>query len=318
MEASQFSVERYLGEYQISVALIGKRYVIFRYFGLEQNVLGVNVAHLNHREEQTMRYRSCCVMFASILALIATACSMEESVQEEEQLEFTTAICCDPKQRPTGQDEPPICCLDGTWAANTGSGDVRVCDNHGEKEGEVCPWKPFEICELPAIVGPCEALLPRWFYNAETGQCEQFEYGGCLGNENNFKTLDECERACPSHLAICKDHATQNGCEYHGDCKWDVKQGCLPVQRKSTAEKCSTLASEQCVEEQECRWLEPGCGGHDPLPTPGCYPAPCKGDQDCVHGQTCRTVSMNPCVSTGDSDYVTCLACGAPTRVCLP
>ena len=37
--------------------------------------------------------------------------------------------------------------------------------------------------------GPCFALKPRYFFNFETRRCEQFIYGGCRGNENNFATM---------------------------------------------------------------------------------------------------------------------------------
>lgn len=45
-------------------------------------------------------------------------------------------------------------------------------------------------------VGPCTAAMKRWFFNAETGHCEEFSYGGCEGNGNNFKTKEDCMQAC--------------------------------------------------------------------------------------------------------------------------
>jgi hypothetical protein len=53
-----------------------------------------------------------------------------------------------------------------------------------------------EVCSLPAVTGPCDALFMRWFHDAETGNCEIFTYGGCQGNANNFETLAACEAAC--------------------------------------------------------------------------------------------------------------------------
>lgn len=53
-------------------------------------------------------------------------------------------------------------------------------------------------CELPVVPGPCEALIPRYYYNSSTRRCEQFSYGGCCGNANNFETLAACTNACPS------------------------------------------------------------------------------------------------------------------------
>ncbi|KAG5346716.1 CSTI inhibitor, partial [Acromyrmex charruanus] len=55
---------------------------------------------------------------------------------------------------------------------------------------------PSSICLLPINSGPCRASIPRYAYNSASGQCEQFIYGGCDANANNFKTMSECELAC--------------------------------------------------------------------------------------------------------------------------
>lgn len=64
--------------------------------------------------------------------------------------------------------------------------------------------EPF--CFLPADPGPCEALIVRWYFNSTSGECEQFTYGGCEGNENNFETRVECQRACRTGPAL-RHHA---------------------------------------------------------------------------------------------------------------
>ncbi|CAG5131353.1 unnamed protein product, partial [Candidula unifasciata] len=53
-----------------------------------------------------------------------------------------------------------------------------------------------EYCNQPYDIGPCKSLVPRIYYNAETSQCENFTWGGCGGNANNFPTLDECLDYC--------------------------------------------------------------------------------------------------------------------------
>ncbi|XP_024141683.1 tissue factor pathway inhibitor a [Oryzias melastigma] len=64
-----------------------------------------------------------------------------------------------------------------------------------------------ELCAMKADPGSCRAIKDRFFYNVSTTRCEQFEYGGCGGNTNNFVTLQECEETCvvsdeknPCHL----------------------------------------------------------------------------------------------------------------------
>lgn len=40
--------------------------------------------------------------------------------------------------------------------------------------------------------------LVRWYYNATTRNCVQFNYGGCGGNFNNFLSIEMCRDVCQS------------------------------------------------------------------------------------------------------------------------
>lgn len=51
-------------------------------------------------------------------------------------------------------------------------------------------------CLLPIDPGVCMGLIKRYAYNTGTGRCQKFIYGGCMGNDNRFKTLKECETVC--------------------------------------------------------------------------------------------------------------------------
>ncbi|XP_076468072.1 uncharacterized protein LOC143298925 [Babylonia areolata] len=51
-------------------------------------------------------------------------------------------------------------------------------------------------CSLPVVVGPCKAMIPRYYFDTADMECRPFDYGGCLGNDNNFETFDACQRAC--------------------------------------------------------------------------------------------------------------------------
>nr|CAI9712774.1 unnamed protein product [Rangifer tarandus platyrhynchus] len=53
-----------------------------------------------------------------------------------------------------------------------------------------------EFCLEPELKGPCKDQMTRYFYNAKTGYCEPFVYGGCEGNKNNFQTLLDCIVTC--------------------------------------------------------------------------------------------------------------------------
>ncbi|PKK29466.1 tissue factor pathway inhibitor (lipoprotein-associated coagulation inhibitor), transcript variant X2 [Columba livia] len=52
------------------------------------------------------------------------------------------------------------------------------------------------VCAMKADEGPCKAIHMRYYFNIQSRECEIFEYGGCHGNENNFLTLEECEKTC--------------------------------------------------------------------------------------------------------------------------
>lgn len=57
--------------------------------------------------------------------------------------------------------------------------------------------KPIQDpCEQPKESGPCEGNFTRWFFNAESQACEQFNYGGCKANGNNFATEIACHQQC--------------------------------------------------------------------------------------------------------------------------
>lgn len=52
------------------------------------------------------------------------------------------------------------------------------------------------VCSLPKEVGFCYAIKQRYFFDKKNNRCQIFNYGGCGGNQNNFKTADECVRLC--------------------------------------------------------------------------------------------------------------------------
>ncbi|PZC84790.1 hypothetical protein B5X24_HaOG203780 [Helicoverpa armigera] len=51
-------------------------------------------------------------------------------------------------------------------------------------------------CLQPTDPGICYGHVPKYAYNNEAERCEQFIYGGCMGNDNRFDTLEACQAAC--------------------------------------------------------------------------------------------------------------------------
>lgn len=54
----------------------------------------------------------------------------------------------------------------------------------------------FEQCSLIPKKGPCHGDHKRWFYDSLNGRCEQFSYGGCLKNKNNYIDPSDCVESC--------------------------------------------------------------------------------------------------------------------------
>ncbi|XP_067133120.1 papilin-like isoform X2 [Centruroides vittatus] len=78
------------------------------------------------------------------------------------------------------------------------------------------------ICQLPVAVGPCKKFVTRFYYDSVNRTCEEFKYGGCEGNENNFESNEDCsgkchgvrlEASCMSKH--CKDPSNDRGTNIH-------------------------------------------------------------------------------------------------------
>lgn len=59
-----------------------------------------------------------------------------------------------------------------------------------------CCSASLDSCQLGYSEGPCLGLMERYFYNGTSMACETFNYGGCLGNGNNFVSEKECLQTC--------------------------------------------------------------------------------------------------------------------------
>ncbi|CAM5097864.1 unnamed protein product [Natator depressus] len=80
------------------------------------------------------------------------------------------------------------CCTDGDCPRSD-----KCCP---DECGYTCQMAVTDLCHLPSVCGYCKARFPRFFYNWSSQACEEFVYGGCGGNRNNFETKEECLQAC--------------------------------------------------------------------------------------------------------------------------
>lgn len=52
------------------------------------------------------------------------------------------------------------------------------------------------FCQLLPDPGPCTSQVQRWYFLPREGDCIEFPWGGCQGNDNNFLSLEQCRSAC--------------------------------------------------------------------------------------------------------------------------
>ena len=97
-----------------------------------------------------------------------------------------------------------------------------------------CPsaFLQADVCQQPLVAGECGDYLERYsnlikirsrgmaflfcildmllkyvfhfryYFNKDSGTCQQFYYGGCGGNKNNFKTEKSCQSRCSADFSI--------------------------------------------------------------------------------------------------------------------
>lgn len=110
------------------------------------------------------------------------------------------------------------------------------------------------MCKLPREQGNCGTYSNRWWFNAKTGNCEEFIYSGCQGNANNFETYKECQDYCRDarsepqciqgtaltdsngNFIICGgSSAASTTCPANHYCYYDgTTYGCCPTQGRSS------------------------------------------------------------------------------------
>ncbi|KAL8613702.1 hypothetical protein ACOMHN_029794 [Nucella lapillus] len=172
-------------------------------------------------------------------------------------------------------------------------------DNRFKTEHEcikACAKK--DICQLPRKPGPCKASFKRYYYDSHKHKCLKFTYGGCQGNENNFKTKADCQKACRKPTpGVCPGSLPKNAnCGQH-QCKDDFD---CPKRKKCCRVGCKTsicvtplppCAVVLCSSGHVC--VDGKCV---PIKKPGQCPKPqgagicislCESDQDCKGNNKC-------------------------------
>ncbi|CCE71906.1 BPTI/Kunitz inhibitor domain-containing protein [Caenorhabditis elegans] len=90
--------------------------------------------------------------------------------------------------------------LPATLCSGTGSSDTcganMWCHIGANQDSTVCCPSEGDPCSLPLARGSGNQFMDRFYYNQQTGSCQQFTYSGLHGNQNNFLTQQACEEQC--------------------------------------------------------------------------------------------------------------------------
>ncbi|CAN8008861.1 unnamed protein product [Ixodes pacificus] len=99
-----------------------------------------------------------------------------------------------------------------------------------------------ERCTEVVDEGPCRALISRYFYNMEIETCQEFEYGGCYGNNNNFFNESSCTSTCKgvSKMDMCELTSKKKDCRQMSDRYFFNKK----------TKKCKKIKAKKCPTSQ--------------------------------------------------------------------
>ncbi|XP_077076353.1 kunitz-type protease inhibitor 1b isoform X1 [Siphateles boraxobius] len=125
------------------------------------------------------------------------------------------------------------------------------------------PEQSEHNCVTPKKAGPCKGAFTRWHYNAASSKCEQFVFGGCKDNNNNYLSERECLNACRNITVIpggdTRKVATED-CSPCGEEQFKCSNGCCVKNEFECdgQQQCSDGSDENNLNKSLSRLLEIG------------------------------------------------------------
>nr|CAD7588891.1 unnamed protein product [Timema genevievae] len=124
-------------------------------------------------------------------------------------------------------------------------GNANRFESEEQCERQCGIFKGQDVCTMPYEIGPCRGLFRKWYFDSTSGNCQEFDYGGCSGNGNRFSSISECESICLhreellptgddtslSHQAVCRLPVETGPCEGGYYKRWYFNQDhrtCIP------------------------------------------------------------------------------------------
>ena len=106
------------------------------------------------------------------------------------------------------------------------------------------------VCDLPFEAGSCLAYMPVFAH--VDGACVEQIYGGCEGNDNRFRTIEEC-------MAVCEQRPGPNPCP-SGRVEQEICLDCGPA---GGCGKTAEVCAQSCSTQEECAEIGPLCGCYE-------------------------------------------------------
>jgi hypothetical protein len=190
------------------------------------------------------------------------------------------------------------------------------CPELEPSDGTACP-SLGQICQYEYETGECDE---EGDYYTESVQCTA---QGWTTISSYCMPLPECPEAPPVAGSDCTGWEDSYWCDYPFEtacgeswmsawCEWDGTGMTWQSEMVDSCASCAELGSAAlCAAAEACRWLEPGCG-ESPLGVAGCFPAADCQPEGCGEGESCQSVSVDPCW------LASCNTCSADASVCLP
>ena len=102
------------------------------------------------------------------------------------------------------EEQPLLSCtlsngevVESGWSGNDNG--LNYCNTCFCEDGLLsCTEISCDPCGAEPNIGPCFAAIPVYYFNQDSGSCEEFTWGGC-GGTVPFETLQECENACETN-----------------------------------------------------------------------------------------------------------------------